>query len=79
MTRLGRPNGEFAWDHSTISIAYSLVCDGKTQLAIIAEAIQCELPEISRSSLSHYLSYFSTRWVEKNTTKASAASNKQKT
>jgi hypothetical protein len=62
MSRLGRPNGQYAWNDETISIAYSLVCEGKTQPAIIAEAVQSELPEIRRSSLSHYLSYFSTKY-----------------
>jgi hypothetical protein len=62
MSRLGRHNGEFVWDDSTISIAYSFVCSGKTQLTILAEAHEAELPEISRSTLIRYLTYFSTKY-----------------
>jgi hypothetical protein len=59
---LGKHNGEYAWSDSEIAQAYSLICLGRPQAMIIADAVQSEVPEISRTSLIRYITYFSTKY-----------------
>jgi hypothetical protein len=54
----GRANGEYAWQPPDWAHAYYLICSGRTQPSIIADAVAHGLPNISRSTFHLYISFF---------------------
>jgi hypothetical protein len=58
----GRVNGDYAWQEPDWAIAYSLICSGKTQPSIIADAVAHGLPNISRRMLGIYISILRAKY-----------------